>query len=320
MIETTLLFLGSVIGAGFATGAEIITFFGGLHLPIWLISIIVGMTMFTVIILEIYLTYPHKQQTKLVLPQYQTKMAKTLDFGLIAIYFILFTAMTAGITQITNIGICIFALIISICVVLFGFNSLTRLNSYIVFMIIVLIVMTAIPHILFTPTIVLHWHQLPSGIFWAFLYAGLNCFMFPELIVASAKRYSRRTLISAGAMTAILVTILVDLILSTIQNTNSQNAAIPLLAASPNAITMIVILLAVLTSQYAALFAILQRCQKLFPRIKNRPCYSMVGICLFAFAGSFCGFNQIVNFAYPIIGAITCVFLLFSWVKTWWLR
>ena len=319
IFEITLLFLGSVIGAGFATGAEMMAFFGGLNLPAWVIAALVGLTMFAIIALEIYLNYPRKQQNTEHSPQ-NPRTAKIRDTGFILIYFILFTAMTAGITQITNVGICIIALIASAGIVLFGFQHLSRLNLYIVLMIIVLIVTTALPH-LFSNTTAhtpnYRWHNFPAGLFWALLYAGLNCFMFPELIMASAKQHSRRTLLWAGVISTLLVTILVGLILTTIQNSNTQTAPIPLLAAAPNAITMVVILLAVLTSQYAALFAIQQRGQKLLPCTKNHPAYSITAICCCALIGSFCGFNHIVNFAYPLIGAFTCVYLLFSCWKTW---
>ncbi len=328
MLEITLLFLGSVIGAGFATGAEIVAFFGNLHLPVWCIAVMVGLTMFAVIVLEIYLNYPRTKSAihsiqfqpltnQHLSPKHRPWSTKILDVVFIVIYIVLFTAMTAGITQITNVGTCIISLIISVCIVLFGFNSLSRLNFYIVLIIIALIITTALPHLLHNTSIITtnyHWNNFPKGVFWALLYAGLNCFMFPELIKASAQRHQRRTLLWAGAITALLVTILVGLILTTIQQADTATAPIPLLAAAPNAITMIVILLAVLTSQYAALFAILQRCQRLLPITKKRPLCSAVGICICAFIGSFCGFNHIVNFAYPLIGAFTCVCLLFSWL------
>ncbi|MCM1404317.1 MAG: hypothetical protein NC133_02330 [Prevotella sp.] len=325
MFEITLLFLGSVIGAGFATGAEIVTFFGNLHLPVWCIAVIVGLTMFAIMALEIYLHYPRnqsKQALPIQLPTNQQSLAKIPDIVFIVIYLILFTAMTAGITQITNVGVCIISLIVSTGIVLFGFNQLSRLNFYIVLVIIVLIFTTALPHLLHSVSTITNfqWYHLPQGVFWAFLYAGLNCFMFPELIKAAAQRHQRRTLLCAGAITALLVTILVGLILATLQQTNSTTASIPLLAAAPNPLTIIIILLAILTSQYAALFAIMQRCQKLLPITQKRPLCSAVGICLCAFIGSFYGFNHIINVAYPIIGAFTCVYLLISWLTYWWMQ
>lgn len=314
-IEITMLFLGSVIGAGFATGAEIITFFGKINLPNWCIAIVVGLTMFVVIGLQILLNYPQKTQSP---KTNNTKgwQSKIGDVFLILIYFILFTAMTAGIMSITNISVTIISLIISICIVLFGFNQLSRLNTYIVITIIALIISLALPH-LQTNTTIPHynWQHLPANMLWGFLYAGLNCFIFPDLIKASAQHHQRKTLVWAGALTAFIITCLVGFILTTIKNTNSQTAAIPLLTASPNYVSIIVILLAILTSQYTALFAIIQRLDKIVPNKKPRPFTRIVGICVLTFLCSFLGFNQIINFAYPIIGAITCVFLLFSWLR-----
>lgn len=318
IFEITLLFLGSVIGAGFATGAEIIIFFGHLNLPIWCISLIVGLTMFAIITLEILLYYPKVQPiNSMINPTKTTWLTKSLDLTTIIIYFILFTAMTAGVASITNPIIALISLILSILIVLFGFDKFSRLNTAIVIVIIVLIISTALPHLSHTPqatnTITNH---IPTGIFWGFLYAGLNCFMFPELIKASARKQKRQTLLWSAILTAGLITILVHLILTTIRQCHTATATIPLLAAAPTPITIIIILLAVLTSQYTALFAIIQRSQKLFNIKKNRPLLKTVGICLCAFGASFLGFTQIINFAYPLIGAFTCVFLLFSWLKS----
>lgn len=305
ILECTLLFLGSIIGAGFATGAEIITFFGQFQLPIWLISFTVGISMLSIIVTEIFLSYHFPSQN-----------SKIIDITLTIIYFILFTAMTAGIAQITNRIICALSLLISTCLVLFGFKQLTHVNVYLVAIILVLIISTSIPYLQNIKTITTHWQDIFPNIFRAFLYAGLNCFMFPELIKASTDHYSRKTLIISGIITSILVTILVGLILNTIQSTNTQSASIPLLTATPNAITMLVILLAILTSQYTTLFAILQRYQKI--TTKNRPLKTTIGICISTFICSFLGFNNLIKYTYPLIGAITCAYLLFSCLRFWW--
>ena len=317
VIEITLLFLGSIIGAGFATGAEIVTFFGMLHLSPWLVAALVGCATLMIIIWEINLICPRtKNEMSVPLTYHPHRFAKIQDMVFIVIYFILFTAMTAGVNQITNVTIGILSLTISAMIVLFGFEKLSHFNFYIVLLIIVLIVTTALPHL----AIVKHannFSDLPVGIFWAFLYAGLNCFILPELITAAAEHYPRRTLLRASTITALLITGLVGLVLTTITNTNTQNAAMPLYAAAPNHLTMVVILLAILTSQYSALFAITTRVQRFFPIQQKRPFGRIVIICGIALLGSFCGFNQIINFAYPLIGAFTCVYLFLTWLVVW---
>gem|GEM_PF-1110676 len=324
IFEIAFLFLGSIIGAGFATGAEIVAFFGQFRLPVWCIASIVGLTMFLVITLEIFLFYPKTQinsEQQITSKEIKKNIKSTifLDVVFVMIYQILFTAMTAGIIQITNIVTCVFFLNISIITVLFGFQKLSRLNTYIVLITIVLIISTALPHLpQFHPVPNYHWNNFYPTVFWALLYAGLNCFIFPELIIASARTHRRHTLLISGAITALSVTILVGLILTTIKHTKTVSAVIPLLSAIPHPVTTIIILLAIFTSQYSSLFAILQRTQRLFPQTRKKPLFVALIICSLAFIGSFCGFQQIIEFGYPIIGAFTCFYLLFSFLQQVW--
>ncbi len=314
MLEITLLFLGSVIGAGFATGAEIITFFGKLNLPVWCIACLVGLTMFAIITLEIVLYYPKINTQQNFKPsQKKNWFNQITNLCSILIYFALFTAMTAAVTAITNSVLALISLILSLVIVLFGFDKLSKLNTFLVLIIIVLIVTTALPWIgKVRYTVNTHnWLHFPHGIISAFLYAGLNCFMFPELIKAAGRKQSKKTLFGAAILSVGILTILVGLILMTIQKAQTTTASIPLLAAAPNAITITIIFLAILTSQYTALFALTQRCRK----SNELGSLKMIGICIIAFAISFCGFNEIINFVYPLIGAFTCFFLIFSWLR-----
>lgn len=320
-LSITLFFLGSIIGAGFATGAEIVTFFGNIPLPVWCIAIIVGLTMFAIITCEILLFSTHR---KTIITPKETKSPKNsaiiLDVVFVMIYLILFTAMTAGITQITNIQTCIISLIFSIYITLFGFHKLSRFNFFLVLVIIILIITTALPSTTSTLTLIpiQHWEALPKAFFQALLYAGLNCFVFPELIITFSKHHNRHTLFKASLITSITVTILLGLILSTVQHTGTLTAPMPLLTASPTPITFTVVLLAILTSQYTTLFAIIKRIQKIALKTNKKPLLTAALICFCAFVGSFCGFTHIIQFAYPLIGLFTCCFLLFSFLLRFW--
>ena len=86
IFETTMLFLGSIIGAGFATGAEIITFFGNWQIPVGLTATIVGIGIFGMITLEIFLFYPRTEQT---VDKSSPKTSKTLHIGIVIIYLII---------------------------------------------------------------------------------------------------------------------------------------------------------------------------------------------------------------------------------------
>lgn len=319
IFEITFLFLGSIIGAGFATGAEIVTFFGELKLPIWLTASIIGITMFLIMILEILLFYPKSASTNakqikcLELKHNYTFFKKLLDVVFIMIYITLFTAMTAGIKQITNFFTCITSLFLCSFIALFNIKKLSKFNAFIVLIIVISIITTAIPHINHAvPHIAYKWGDVSTATHKGFLYAGLNCFIFPEIIALISKTHRRRIIIISSLITAVLITILTGLILTTIKTTNSASASIPLLTAAPNPFTFIIILLAILTSQYTALLGITQRLHEILPQTKNKPSTTMACICFLSLIISFCGFNHIIQFGYPIIGMFICLYLLFS--------
>ncbi|MCQ2382094.1 MAG: hypothetical protein MJ054_02205 [Clostridia bacterium] len=283
VFEITTLFLGSIIGAGFATGAEIITFFGNKSLPTWLIAIIAGLNMFIIISAEIFLHQPTKQNKNAC---HNPIESKPLYVVFVMIYLILFTAMTAGISQITNPLITLISLLLSIIFTLSGIQKMSHFNFYIVLIIIILLTTTALPHlpqIANTPLNTIKPHNITATVFWSLLYAGLNCFTFPELIQASAGNHKRKTIFFAGIITSCFISLLIFLILTTITSTHSETAPIPLLNSSPNHITFIVILLSVLTSQYTTLFAITQRTHVLLPKTKEKPLLTAVFICYFLF-------------------------------------
>lgn len=303
ILKITMLLIGSIIGAGFATGAEIVTFFQHLALPAGVIALLVCVAMFSIISLSIYLSGR------------SVAMPRWLNIIFIGLYFILFTAMTAGVTQITGIGVSILALLVSSIIVLFGFEQMTHLNMVIVGVIIVALIGICVPALRIT-TFAIKWADLPQGTLWAFLYAGLNCFMFPELINAARHQYTRKALYWAGLITAIIIAGLVYLILSAIRSTGTQTAILPLLAIANHPLTMIVILLAMITSQYAALFALIERLNTV-NKSKAKPTKLVLITAVIAFSCSFFGFKPILNFAYPLIGAVTCVYLLYFWVRSW---
>ncbi len=309
VLTMTMLFIGTIIGAGFATGAEIVTFFGGLGLPLWLIALLVGVAMFALIALSIHCGYTgtHRQHP-------------LLNYAFIGLYFIMFTAMTAGVTQLAGVGGSLLSLIVAGMVVCFGFERLTRFNTLVVISIIIVLFGVCFRSLVIPLDPITTYHAIPQGILWATLYAGLNCMMLPELVAAAAPRYRKRTLYTAGLVTAVIIAVLVYLILKTIVITDTADAALPLLACSHHPATFIVILLAMLTSQYAALFAIVQKVQIALPKTKQKTRTVLLGISGLAFIASFCGFNHIVQWGYPLIGVLVSCFLFFSWLLAWWRR
>lgn len=303
VFELTMLFLGAIIGAGFATGAEIVTFFNRLSLPVWLIALLVGLTMFGVMVVCIALNktnYPPRNNF--------------ISYIFIGLYFIFFTAMTAAITQIAGVFVSLLSLIFAGLIVKFGFHKMTRVNTFIVICIVIVLFGICLPHVIIPLKMDTNWQDLPRGIWWAWLYAGLNCLMFPELVAAAAPQHKKRTLYLASLLAAVIIAWFVYLILTAVKFTQTADAIMPLLAASPHPVTFVVILLAILTSQYSSLFAIVQKFQTTKLGTKIAPGGLIIIFAVAAFIGSFLGFTQILNLGYPLVGAFICVFWGFSWL------
>lgn len=301
IFELTMLFIGAIIGAGFATGAEIVTFFNKFALPVWLIAVLVGVTMFCVMSVSILLAKTNSQ------PQ-----TTFIGYLFITLYFVFFVAMTAAVTQVAGVFVSLLALVFSGLVVKFGFHKMTRINTFIVICIIIVLFGVCLPHVLLPPRTATNWHDLPGGMLWAFLYAGLNCFMFPELIAAAVPQHQKRTLYLASLLAAAIIAFFVYMILTAIKFTGTQNAVMPLLATSNHPVTFVVILLAILTSQYSSLFAIVQKAQTLTLGKKVSTDFIIIIFTILAFICSFLGFEKILNIGYPLVGAFICAFLCFS--------
>ena len=302
-----MLFIGTIIGAGFATGAEIVTFFGALQLPLWLIALLVGASMFALIALCIVLYHPAPRQRQ-----------KPIESTFLALCFILFTAMTAGVTQLAGVAGSLLSLAVSGLVVYFGFEKMARFNTLVVISIVIVLFGICFRCLFIPVSPTINYHHLPRGWLWAMLYAGLNCMMLPELIAAAAPRHNKRTLLIAGLITAIIIATFVYMILRTIAVTATADAPLPLLASSQHPATFVVVLLAMLTSQYTALFAITQKINIVMPQAQKKTRTVLVSSCGLAFVASLFGFNRILQWGYPIIGAFISCFLFFSWLLACW--
>lgn len=302
VFELTMLFIGSIIGAGFATGAEIVTFFDKFALPVWVIALLVGMAMFSIIALSIRLGENSAQPRS------------ALAGIFIILYFVFFVAMTAAVTQLAGVFVSLIALLISGLIVMFSFNKMTRINTFIVIAIIIVLFGICLPHVVMPITTPTNPHHLPGAVVWAFLYAGLNCFMFPELVTAAAPQQKKSTLYLAGLIASVIIAAFVYLILTAIRFTDTQTAVMPLLKISPHPTTFVVILLAILTSQYSSLFAIIQKTQTLPRKHQFTKGHLVLFFATAGFISSFLGFEKILDWGYPLIGAFICGFLFFSWL------
>jgi len=292
MLALTFLIISSIIGAGFATGAELISFFGSSGLHPLAIAILVGFFLFV----NIFLIYTldsrgHKPPPLLFAP----------------IYFVFFIAMTAGIAQIAGIIASIVALALSIMIVVFGFDKLLFLNKFIMAFVLVTILIITIPNI-HTTYITTTEPNISRALLSTIIYSGLNsCMLFP-IFSKAQKKYNRKQIKIAIVLSVSIISFYIYLILSSI----SDGTAMPILALSNNFFVLSTIFLSIFTSQVIALFNISEATSsKKSNFIEKLILFSMITFILSLF-----GFSQIITYAYPAIAIFMIIYIFVALISS----
>ena len=281
MPAIVLLIISTIIGAGFATGAELVAFFGGSSLSPWVVAIIVGMFLFAIMTVLVFLA-PRRQHP-------------IVRHAFTAVYFAVFAVMTAGFAQLCGVWATVAALAFCIIVVMFGFDKLLFVNKYIMYFVLAILLTASIANIgpYDNSPFVKGGTSLGAGVLSALLYAGLNCCLLVAVIAKSLEKTSRKRVLVSCAVATVIICVFVALILTAIR-AQGVSADMPILALSNTPLTMIAVLLCILTSMMICLFNVSKN-----TTVRS---YWLILLCGFAFALSFFGFKDILGVAYPALG------------------
>jgi uncharacterized membrane protein YkvI len=157
--------------------------------------------------------------------------------------------------------------------------------------------------------------------------------MLDEIIKVANQKTAKRNVIFAVIIAAAIISAFVYLILNAVTATNTQNVPMPFYFISHNSVTFVIIILAILTSQFSALFAITQKMENFNPHRfgntqkmdksqqidrnytdKRRKKAAVITTASLAFICSFIGFSKLIETFYPIIGLIFLIYLPLSFL------
>ena len=293
MIALILLIISTVIGAGFATGAELLSFFGKTGLPPILIAAVVGFFLLLIMSALLFLV-PRKQN-------------KVIRHAFTAIYFAVFIVMTAGLMHLSGVITTIIALVFCIAIVMFGFDKLLFVNKYLILFVLAILLFASITNLNGDNSVLLHaegakWAQ---GVALCLLYAGMNCCSLERIFTTAPAKYSRKKILVACVIATVIICIFIALILTAIMRQNVITA-MPILVLSNNIITKAAVFLSILTSMMICLYNITT------PASRKQRLAAPTAICLLAFGFSFLGFQSVLAFLYPLIGG--CMILYVLWL------
>ena len=295
MLGLAFLFVSSVIGAGFVTGAELVIFFGNSPLPPALIATLVGVTIFVFLSMLIYVDKKNFTPPRVVF---------------VPLYFAFFVIMTAGLMTLAGVWVAILCLAMCVVIVMSGFEKIVGYNKYIIAFVLVVVLFVTLQN--GSPES----HPPPQGVstprtlYNVVIYAGMNMMLFP-VVRRARKNHSTKKILGAAAISAATLGLLVFVLMNA--TAGHSNLAMPILGLADNFWVRSAIFLSMFTSQFIGLFNIEAGIGK---KTKgNQRALLLVLICATAFVFSLGGFTQLMSVVYPAIGLFMVVFLscAFAW-------
>lgn len=322
--------VGAIIGAGFVSGREIISFFGGYGYLSFLLLIPVAILFFLVFYIFVKLGKELKPKSisDLTFAMFG-KAGVVVDFGFILSTFITLSSMLAGSDSIGQImfgasyNFCYIGIITAMIVtviVFCGLKYIYKITDAILPIMLVLIFVVALTFLISSPKQVVSQDKFNqntfSAIFYMILYVFMNTFSNIFIIAKTSQYMNKRQTGIASALSSTLLTVFVGIILLTILHGGDSIFAsdMPMLAAA-NAVSgvfgtvySIVLWLAIFTTICLAAYTIVQWLNNY---IKNRFLCAVITLTL-AFIFSRFGFATIVDIFYPIEGIFGGVFIIYS--------
>ena len=283
------MIISAVVGAGFATGAELIAFFGTSTLPPAMIAVLVGVLLFCVMTALVYL--PLRMPRWIFAP----------------VFFVFFVAMAAGVTELAGPVASAIAVVLSVMIVWFGFEHMIFANK--ILMAFALAVLAGVVIANLGAPVTKSGLPLNTGFTagLALFYAGMNCCMLPAVFDELQKTHSRRKLLLSILAASVVIALFVFLILTAIYANGVKSAAMPVLALSDSALSNLAVFICILTSMFAALFNIFPSGSKTIKKLS--------GTAALGFAASFLGFTKVVRIFYPVVGVVMIVYIIFSFFR-----
>lgn len=317
----TCLILASVIGAGFASGKEIQVFFTKYGV-ISFVTIVVAYFLFSWAFKK-FLLYGNLTKPKTFFDATSNlfgKFSKVINTFILVCYFIILAGMFAGVHEVyLNVFNSTLAKILVVVTVILaavensgGIKAINTINN--IFVPITMIVLIISAFLTFKTT-----NQFSSaanlttfggGILAVFTYVGINILLSGSMLISVGKKYSKTNINVASNFSAIIL-VLIMFLFNLVLINNNINTSMPMLSLSFEInwwwgiITLVCIWFSIYSSITSVTFVLSNS------MFKSGNCFSgNLIVCVIAYIVSLFGFNNIVEFLYPIIGVVGIVFTI----------
>ncbi len=303
ILKITFVIIGTVIGAGFISGREILTFFQ--NQSIILASIII----FVLLSIAFYILLSVKS-----LPD--IKIVKIFEPLVLFTNLIILSGMISAVDEVTfslfpslkNFPfLSIFTLILSNFIIDKGIEGLEKVNAFLV-PIIILFILTTI----FTKKTFSIENSIKLNLFSLFCYVGVNTFTSSIVFIDLGKKLSKKERIYSAVLSSFILSLLIMFIYSSLSKSGDKitDSAIPMLEylkcnRSLYSIYSIIAYFGIVTTLISAHYPLFN-----FAKNFQKQKIAKAFVLLIAFAISRFGFYNIVNYLYPVTGCIGIVYLV----------
>lgn len=317
VIKVISIIIGTIIGAGFASGKEIFLFFK-IYQGMGIIGIIFSCLITAIIIyvtLKIAIDKKIENNEEFLQKITKNNISKNIlkiiiNAFLIISFFIMIAGWSAFFKQKYNIPTIITSLIMSI-LLYFTFmkniDGIMKINGYIIPILIIIVIYIATTNINRTEPPKFENVSRVSALLSAMLYSSYNSIILIPILISSSKIIKNEKQIKIiTIITAIILAILSICIFQilSLAKFNINYVELPILKIlEKNKIQeilySIVVVIAIFTSAISAGFGILEN-------IKTKEKYKKAAfvLCFLSIPISYIGFGKLINIMYPVFGAI----------------
>lgn len=329
-VKVGLLFVGAIVGAGFASGKEILTFFSGN--PLSLVAAVILASVFFYASCMLFFKLSKRLNlnnlfdiNKILLKRYSGIFNIFLAFC----YFTVIAAMLAAIDALAaeSAGyrgffpiFSLMFLVLSLILSRRGIGGLLKINSLLVPLIVLFIL-----YVCFYSLSPQNINSAVAGgaeggaffdsLLYAALYVGMNMLLTSALLIKSGSNLSSRQKRLACTLGTVTITVMLTLILLTCLLNYSviEGAELPMIALavriSPlfSALSALILSFAIFLTLVSAVYPLEKYLLKYF---KNRNILQ-AAIAAAAFLLSRIGFSSIITYIYPLQGLIGVAFIVF---------
>lgn len=321
-IKTVVVIIGTLIGAGFASGQEIYSFFN-VYNESGIIGIIISCSITGFVIykvLKLSNKYNIKTYNELIERKNNFKILKYIINIIINIFLLMsFYIMTAGFTayfkQEFNVPNLLTAIIILVlCYITFmkNIDGIAKINSIIIPILISIVLVIGIKANIFDTLVRLDYSNISFSRNWfirSIEYASYNSILLIPILI-SLKDYAKDNEKKISIISAVIFLILSIVIYLIMHNfENLANIEIPIVYISSmygnvfKYIYGVVIIFAIYSTMISAGYGFLKNCTK------GKKTYKFLAImmCVSAILISNFSFSNLVNLTYPVFGLLGLV-------------